>query len=135
MVFPGFLALVPLFFVVKNLGLLNTYAGLILVYATHGLSFSVFFLTAFFRTQPKELAEAGLLDGAAHWGVLFRIMLPLARPGLVSIGIFQFLGHVERVPAAAGPQHRGRSYLLTQGLANIAVDQGYHSDFSGSSPG
>ena len=86
MVFPGFLALVPLFFVVQNLGLMNSYLGLVLVYATHGMSFSVFFLTAFFKTQSKEQAEAALVDGRSHWGVLFRIMLPLARPGLSASG-------------------------------------------------
>lgn len=131
MVFPGFLALVPLFFVVQGFGLLNTHAGLILVYATHGMSFSVFFLTAFFRTQNKELAEAGLVDGCSHWGVLFRIMLPLARPGLVSIGIFQFLAmwneYLLPLVLVTDPD----KYVLTQGLANIAVTQGYHSDYSG----
>jgi len=131
MVFPGFLALVPLFFVVQSLGLLDTKLGLILVYGAHGMSFSVFFLTAFFRTQSKELAEAGLVDGCSHWGVLFRIMLPLARPGLVSIGIFQFLGMWNEylLPLVLNTQEK--NYLLTQGLANIAVTQGYHSDFSG----
>ncbi|WP_198676235.1 carbohydrate ABC transporter permease [Kribbella monticola] len=131
MVFPGFLALVPLFFVVQNLGLLNTYLGLILVYATHGMSFSVFFLTAFFRTQSKELAEAALVDGCSHWGVLFRIMLPLARPGLVSIGIFQFLGMWNEYLLPLVLNTDEQRYLVTQGLANIAVTQGYHSDFSG----
>lgn len=131
MVFPGFLALVPLFFVVQNLGLLNSYIGLILVYAAHGMSFSVFFLTAFFRTQSKELAEAALVDGCTHWGVLFRIMLPLARPGLVSIGIFQFLGMWNEYLLPLILNTEEPRYLLTQGLANIAVTQGYHSDFSG----
>ncbi|HWD82934.1 MAG TPA: carbohydrate ABC transporter permease [Kribbella sp.] len=131
MVFPGFLALVPLFFVVQNLGLMNTYLGLILVYAAHGMSFSVFFLTAFFRTQSKELAEAGLVDGCSHWGVLFRIMLPLARPGLVSIGIFQFLGMWNEYLLPLVLNTDEKRYLVTQGLANIAVTQGYHSDFSG----
>lgn len=131
MVFPGFLALVPLFFVVQNLGLLNTYLGLILVYAAHGMSFSVFFLTAFFRTQSRDLAEAALVDGCSHFGVLFRIMLPLARPGLVSIGIFQFLGMWNEYLLPLVLNTDEKRYLITQGLANIAVTQGYHSDFSG----
>lgn len=131
MVFPAFLALVPLFFVVQNLGLLNTYAGLIIVYATHGMSFSVFFLTAFFRTQSRELAEAALVDGCSHWGVFLRIMLPLARPGLVSIGIFQFLGMWNEYLLPLVLNTDEDKYVLTQGLANIAVTQGYHSDFSG----
>lgn len=81
MTFPIFLGLVPLFFVVQNLGLLGTKPGLILVYTAYSLSFSIFFLTGFFRSQPKELAEAAFLDGCGHTGVFFRVMLPLARPG------------------------------------------------------
>ncbi|GAA0574031.1 carbohydrate ABC transporter permease [Kribbella sandramycini] len=131
MVFPGFLALVPLFFVVQNLGLLNSHLGLILVYATGGMSFSVFFLTAFFKAQSKDLAEAALVDGCSHFGVLFRIMLPLARPGLVSIGIFQFLGMWNEYLLPLVLNTEEDRYLVTQGLANIAVTQGYHSDFSG----
>jgi N-acetylglucosamine transport system permease protein len=131
MVFPGFMALVPLFFVVQNLGLMNTYLGLILVYATGGMSFSVFFLTAFFKTQSKELAEAALVDGCSHWSVLFRIMLPLARPGLVSIGIFQFLGMWNEYLLPLVLNTDESRFLVTQGLANIAVTQGYHADYSG----
>jgi N-acetylglucosamine transport system permease protein len=58
--------------------------------------------------------------------VLFRIMLPLARPGLVSIGIFQFLGMWNEYLLNTDEKR----YLVTQGPANIAVTQGYHSDFS-----
>lgn len=92
MTFPIFLALVPLFFVVQGLGLLNTYAGLILVYTAYALPFTVFFLTTFFRNLPWSVAEAGIVDGCSHYGVFFRVMLPMARPGLISIGIFNFLG-------------------------------------------
>ena len=89
--FPVFLALVPLFFVVRNLGLLGTLPGLILVYAAYSLPFTVFFLTAFFRTLPTSVAEAAMVDGCWHFRLFFRVMLPMARPGLVSVGIFNFL--------------------------------------------
>ncbi len=131
LVFPGFLALVPLFFVVKNLGLLNTYHGLILVYATHAMSFSVFFLTAFFRTQPSALAEAALLDGATHWGVFFRIMLPLAKPGLISVGLFNFLNMWNSYLFPIALNGDPDKYVIAQGLANIAHSAGQASDFSG----
>lgn len=92
MLFPIFLALVPLFFLVKDLGMLNTYYGLVLVYTAYSLPFSIFFLTGFFKTLPSELHEAGIIDGANQYQVFFLIMLPLAQPGLISIGIFNFLG-------------------------------------------
>ena len=131
MLFPIFLALVPLFFLVKDLGMLNTYQGLILVYIAYSLPFSVFFLTGFFKTLPSELHEAGIIDGANQYQVFFLIMLPLAQPGLISIGIFNFLGmwnqYILPLVLISDP---GR-YLLTQGLAYMLYQQFYGSDWSG----
>jgi N-acetylglucosamine transport system permease protein len=131
MFFPVFLALVPLFFVVQQLGLLGTYPGLILVYAAYAVPFTVFFLHAFFRTLPSELAEAGFLDGCSHARVFFQVMLPLARPGLVAVGIFNFLGLWNQylLPLVLNPDPD--RYVLAQGLAALSVSQGYRSDWSG----
>jgi N-acetylglucosamine transport system permease protein len=130
MTFPIFLALVPLFFVVQNLGMLGTYHGLILVYTAYALPFTVFFLTSFFRTLPTALVEAAMLDGCSHAGAFFRIMLPLARPGLISIGILNFLGLWNQflLPLVLMPDQD--RYVLSQGLAVLAANQGYRSDWS-----
>jgi N-acetylglucosamine transport system permease protein len=134
MVFPVFLALVPLFFVVKNLGLLGTFPGLILVYTAYSLPFTVFFLTAFFRTLPGEIAEAALVDGCSHWGLFFRVMLPMARPGLISVGIFNFLGqwnqYIFPIVLMQG-EGSERRWVLAQGLTALAVNEGYAGDYSG----
>ncbi|BAL87568.1 putative ABC transporter permease protein [Actinoplanes missouriensis 431] len=131
MFFPVFLALVPLFFVVRQLGLLGTYPGLILVYSAYAVPFTVFFLHAFFRTLPGEVAEAAFLDGCSHGAVFFRVMLPLARPGLVAVGIFNFLGLWNQylLPLVLNPDPD--RYVLAQGLAALSVSQGYRSDWSG----
>jgi N-acetylglucosamine transport system permease protein len=131
MFFPVFLALVPLFFVVSKLGLLGTYQGLILVYAAYAVPFTVFFLHAFFRTLPTEIAEAAFLDGCSHGAVFFRVMLPLARPGLTAVGIFNFLGLWNQylLPLVLNPDPN--RYVLAQGLANLSVSQGYRSDWGG----
>jgi N-acetylglucosamine transport system permease protein len=130
LLFPVFLALVPLFFVVQDLRLLGTYQGLILVYTAYSLPFSIFFLTSFFRTLPSELAEAAIIDGASHYRVFFNIMLPLARPGLVAIGIFNVLGQWNQfiLPLVLNPNPD--KYLLSQGLAFLAIQQGYDNDYS-----
>jgi N-acetylglucosamine transport system permease protein len=130
MTFPIFLALVPLFFVVQNVGMLGTYHGLILVYTAYALPFTVFFLTSFFRTLPGALAEAALLDGCSHAGAFFRIMLPLARPGMISVGILNFLGLWNQflLPLVLMPDND--RYVLSQGLAVLAANQGYRSDWS-----
>lgn len=125
MTFPVFLALVPLFFVLKNTGLLATYQGLILVYIGYSLPFTVFFLTAFFRTLPTSIAEAALIDGCGHAGVFFKIMLPLARPGLISIGIFNVLGQWNQYLLPLVLNSDKDKFVLTQGLADLAVNQGY----------
>ncbi|MEV0494188.1 carbohydrate ABC transporter permease [Streptomyces atratus] len=131
MSFPIILALVPLFFVMNNMGLLNTVHGLILVYIAYSLPFTVFFLTAFFRTLPTSVAEAAMLDGASHTRTFFQVMLPMAKPGLISVGIFNFLGQWNQymLPTVLNtePDHR----VLSQGLVELATSQGYKGDWSG----
>lgn len=131
MLFPVFMALIPLFFLVKDLHLLNTYQGLILVYVAFSLPFSVFFLTGFFRSLPSELHEAAIIDGANQYQVFFRIMLPLAQAGLVSIGIFNFLGMWNQYLLPVVLMTDAKRYLLTQGLAFMLHQQYYKNDWSG----
>ena len=130
MMFPVVLALVPLFFVVRNLGLHNTLPGLMLVYAAYSLPFTVFFLTAFFRTLPTSIAEAGLIDGCGPFGLFFRVMLPMARPGLVSVGIFNFLGQWNQYLLPVVLMTEPDKRVLAQGLASLAISQGYRGDWS-----
>jgi ABC-type glycerol-3-phosphate transport system permease component len=82
---PIFLAIVPLFFVLQNLGLLNTLPGLVVRYVAFALPFTGFFLYALFRSLPYEISEAAAIDGANEWRTFFQIMLPMAKPGLVAI--------------------------------------------------
>lgn len=139
MTFPVFLALVPLFFVVDNMKLLpvvgeyitlNSYGGLILVYVAYSLPFTVFFMTAFFRTLPTTIAEAALIDGCGHFGLFFRVMLPMARPGLVSVAIFNFLGQWNQYLLPVVLMTEPDKRVLAQGLASLAVSQGYRGDWS-----
>jgi len=137
MTFPVFLGLVPLFFVVQKLQLLNTFHGLALVYIAFSLPFTIFFLVGFFKTLPGELAEAATMDGANQYQVFFRIMLPLAQPGLVSAGIFNFLGMWNQfvLPNVlmnnAGLQEGQTRYMLSQGLYYLQNQQQYNNDWSG----
>jgi N-acetylglucosamine transport system permease protein len=127
MMFPVFLAIVPLFFVVENLGMLSTYHGLILVYVAYSLPFTVFFMHAFFRTLPSEYAEAAVVDGCSHTGVFFRVMLPMAKPGLLSVGIFNVLGQWNQfvLPQFLSPEKP----VLAQGIATLLASQRYEGDW------
>ncbi|WP_406071348.1 carbohydrate ABC transporter permease [Micromonospora sp. NBC_01638] len=131
LMFPVFLALVPLFFVVRNAGLFGTWRGLILVYAAYSLPFTVFFLTAFFRTLPTSVAEAAMVDGCGHFRLFFRVMLPMARPGLISVAIFNFLSHWNQflLPQVL-MQGDDSKWMLAQGLFALSVSQGYAGDYA-----
>ncbi|MFG3422476.1 carbohydrate ABC transporter permease [Micromonospora sp. NPDC048063] len=130
--FPVFLALVPLFFVVKNLGLLDTHTGLVLVYIAYSLPFTVFFLAAFFKTLPASVAEAGMIDGCSHTRLFFQVMLPMAKPGLISVGIFNIIGQWAQyqLPLVLLSNAKDK-WVLTQGIADISVNAGYEADWSG----
>jgi N-acetylglucosamine transport system permease protein len=139
LIFPVFLALVPLFFVVRNtqdyplvgefLGL-NSHLSLALVYAAFSLPFTVFFLYAFFRTQPTSVAEAAIVDGCGHAGLFFRVMLPMAKPGLISIGLFNVLGHWNQYILPVVLMNDPEKKVLAQGLAALAISQGYRGDWT-----
>jgi N-acetylglucosamine transport system permease protein len=130
--FPVFLALVPLFFVVDNLGLLNTHTGLVLVYIAYSLPFTVFFLAAFFKTLPTSVAEAGMIDGCSHTRLFFQVMLPMAKPGLISVGIFNIIGQWSQyqLPLVLLSNAEDK-WVLTQGIADISTNAGYEADWSG----
>ncbi|GIH98773.1 carbohydrate ABC transporter permease [Planobispora takensis] len=138
--FPVYLALTPLFFVVQNMGGvpvigpfigLNTHGGLILVYIAYSLPFTVFFLAAFFRTLPGAVAEAAFVDGASHTRVFFQVMLPMARPGIISVTVFNILGQWNQyqLPLVLLTSVKDK-WVLTQGIAEISADAGYDADWA-----
>jgi len=134
MMFPVVLALVPLYFVVKNAGLFGTWTGLVLVYAGYSLPFTIFFLTAFFRTLPTAVAEAALIDGCGHFRLFFQVMLPMAKPGIISVAIFNFLSQWNQfilpLVLMQGDESVQAKWVLAQGLAALAATQGYENDYS-----
>jgi ABC-type glycerol-3-phosphate transport system permease component len=88
---PGAVLIIPLFLQLSEMNLIDTQLGLILAYIGGGLPFSMFLMRSFFQTLPAELVDAGRIDGASEFGIFWRIMLPLARPGIATITIFQFM--------------------------------------------
>jgi multiple sugar transport system permease protein/raffinose/stachyose/melibiose transport system permease protein len=82
---------VPLYLLLNKLGLLDTRLGLVLCYISGGLAFGIFLLRSFFEELPKEIEEAALIDGASRFGIYWRIALPLARPALATLIIFNTL--------------------------------------------
>jgi ABC-type glycerol-3-phosphate transport system permease component len=88
---PPLLLMVPIYVEMVNLGLLDTWASVILLYTALNLPFNVYLMTAFFRSLPDELIEAAQMDGAGVHRVFLRILMPLAKPALATLIIFNFL--------------------------------------------
>jgi len=126
---PIFLAIVPLFFVLQNFGLLNTLPGLAITYVAFALPFTVFFLYAFFRSLPYEISEAAAIDGANEWRTFFQIMLPMAKPGLATVAIMNFLGLWNQFLLPVALNTNRDNYVLSQGLAAFASAAGYDVNF------
>jgi len=127
--FPLFLAIVPLFFILRNLGVLSTLPGLILVYVAFALPFTVFFLYSFFRSLPEDVYEAAQIDGAGEWRTFFQVMLPMARPGMASVTILNFLGLWNQFLLPVVLNANPSDYVLTQAMAAFASSAGYEVDF------
>jgi raffinose/stachyose/melibiose transport system permease protein len=87
MTVPLKLAIIPLFIQLDTLHLIDSYAGLVLVYVAMGIPSAVFIMTGFLRSLPRELEEAPRIDGASEWQVMMLVMLPLARPAMVIVAI------------------------------------------------
>ena len=89
--FPPIAIAAPVFKLWTDIGLYNTYLGLILPFLTFVLPLTIYILTSFFRDIPKDLEEAAMVDGATHFQAFRKIVLPLAAPGLVTAGLLAFI--------------------------------------------
>ena len=112
---------VPLYYDFRDLGLTNSYWALILPQIGTSVAFGTFWMRAFFRSVPRSLVEAARLDGASSWLVLWRILMPLAKPGRADDDRAAGDVDLERVPARArdghrrGPAHRAARPQLLPG--------------------
>jgi alpha-glucoside transport system permease protein len=91
LVVPMQMSLIPIFGIYNNVGLFDTVLGLILFHTAFGLPFSIFLLRNFFLGIPRDLIDAARIDGASEMQVFLRVVLPLGRPAIAAIAIFEFL--------------------------------------------
>jgi ABC-type glycerol-3-phosphate transport system permease component len=88
---PSTALIIPLYSELKSIGLLDSQFGLVVLYVSGGAPFAMFLMRAFFETLPNELIQAARIDGAGELTILTRIVLPLARPGIATVVIFEFM--------------------------------------------
>lgn len=116
---PETLLIIPYFRLMSELGLINTYLSLILAYSSFALPFAVWMLIGFFRSIPREIDEAAIVDGASRLTAFFRVILPLARPGLVAVGLFTFLISWNSYVWALVLTTDSSMFVLSVGVANM----------------
>ena len=92
LMFPATVAITPLYILIKNLGLVNTLPGIILLQIAFGLPTTVIILVPFLQAIPKDIEEATAIDGCTRLGFFWRMVLPLSVPGLITVAILAFIG-------------------------------------------
>ena len=120
--FPVAVLIVPLYNLMGRLGLLDNYLGLVLVYCTIAVPFCAWMLKGYFDTIPREIDEAGRVDGLTPFGTFWRLILPLARPGLAVTAFYTFLtawGEVAYASQFMGTAH----YTLAAGLPTFVSSE------------
>jgi len=144
MMIPAQLLLIPVFFEFSWLSELGTQLlqpfglrfqlydsqfGLILLYIALSLPFTILVLTGFFKSLPGELREAAIMDGCGEYRTFWHVMLPLARPGLITAAIFNFLGIWNEYIFALVFVNTPENKTLPLGLASVSMQAQYRTDF------
>jgi N,N'-diacetylchitobiose transport system permease protein len=120
---PATAILIPLFLAFKNVGLVNTYWGVVLAYLATVVPFAIWALRGFFYAVPTEIDESARIDGAGNMRVLFSIYLPLVLPGLISTSVFSFItAWNDYIVAYVLMQERSK-YTLPVWLVSFATDR------------
>ena len=120
--FPGAILIVPLYNIMKDLNLLNTFTGLVIAYSTLSLPFCVWMLKGFFDAIPISLEEAAMIDGLSSFGTFYKIILPLSLPGLAVTGFFSFITAWNEFMFALTFMTGENSYTLPVGLRTYVFE-------------
>ncbi|WP_037906325.1 sugar ABC transporter permease [Actinacidiphila yeochonensis] len=120
--FPVAVLIVPLYNLMVRLGLLDTYVGLVLVYCTISVPFCAWMLKGYFDTIPREIDEAGRVDGLSPFGTFWRLVMPLAKPGLAVTAFYSFLTAWGEV-AYSNQFMRDPHITVAVGIRTFAADE------------
>ncbi len=127
---PVQLLFIPLFKMLASLNLIDKLGGLILIYTTLSIPFTVFLLTGFFLTIPVELEEAAYIDGCNEFQTFLRIMIPMAVPGIITAAIFNFIGIWNEYMYALIFTSSTENKTLALGLYSLQVALQYTGDWA-----
>jgi raffinose/stachyose/melibiose transport system permease protein len=130
---PIYITLVPLFGIVKDLGLIDNVFGLLGPYLAFGIPFEVLVLHSFFRRVPEEVFEAARIDGAGNWRIFFQVMMPLSLPALVTVAILDAVSTWNELLMALILLNSDQNKTLPLGLLNFSGQFG--TDYTGLAAG
>lgn len=118
--------LLPLFIILRNLGLLNSYLSLIVPYVAFALPMGIFIMTGFLKSIPRELEESACLDGCSIYKTFYYIILPLMRPAIATVAIFTFISSWNELMFANTFLSDEKLKTLTVGILSLSGQQGTH---------
>lgn len=121
--------LVPLFLMLSGAGLSDNRPVLALVYAVGALPFSVYLLAGYLASVPRDFEESATIDGCGRYGILFRIVVPLVQPGLITVLIFNFFSFWNEYPVALTLIYSDAKKTLPSGISNLYEVARYATDW------
>ncbi|EOG6877610.1 sugar ABC transporter permease [Staphylococcus pseudintermedius] len=127
--FPVLMAMVAIYILLNTIGLLDSLLGLTLVYIGGSIPMNAFLVKGYFDTIPKELDESAKIDGASHMRIFFQIMLPLAKPILAVVALFNFMGPFMDFIFPKILLRSPEKYTLAVGLFNF-INHQYANNFT-----
>lgn len=126
---PGVVGLVPLFLMMNDMHLTNNRFGIVIVYIALNISFSVFVLCGFIGNIAKDYEEAAFIDGASRYKILFKVIIPLSMPAIVTVSVFVFLGLWNEFLYAYTFLTDDAIMTIPIGLNNLFAVQKYQTDW------
>jgi len=124
MIFPQMLLSIQIFQIIRNMRLVNTYVGLILVWVAYFAPFGTYIMTTYYSSVPMEIVESARIDGASIWQMLFRIMVPIAKPMIVIIVIIGFQSMWNELPFSLLLLQTEHLRTITQGIGMMQGQYG-----------
>ena len=127
---PTVLCLVPIYVCMKNLGLVNSKLGLTVLYIASNLPFSVFILSGFYKTVPKDLEEAAYIDGCGYFATYAQVILPITKPAMATVSIFTFMGSWNEYVLANMLVSKPENNTLPVGIVSLQAAMEHVSDWT-----
>jgi N-acetylglucosamine transport system permease protein len=125
----GIYIIIPQYVLLFELNMLNSLWALSLVYAVGGIPFSTFLLAGYMRTISRSYVEAARIDGANNWKILFRIMVPMSKPGIITVSMLAVIGYWNELFLAMIVLQDSALHTLPVGVANLFEVQQRATDF------